>query len=299
MVVTAPQRRGAEVFAADLARSLETRSVEVRTVYLRSHTDSPLPTEPDDVVLTTSGQDEVAPWSPRLLRDLMKAINDFDPDVVQVNGGSTVKYGAIARRLSKGRWRLVYRNIGDPRVWMRGQLRPLLYKHLVFSQVDGLVGVSNETLRGHREIFGDRIPAIHVPRSIDAAMYTPSRSRDDVRRQIGTEIDAPVLLFIGALAPEKRLDRLIRVFQQVRRDHQNAVLWIAGSGAESEALRDLVSEAGLETSIQVLGVRDDIPDLLHGADVVVLTSDTEGLPGVLLEAGAAGRPCVATGVGLS
>lgn len=298
MVVTAPQRRGAEVFAADLARSLEGQEVNVRTVYLRAHHEAALPLEPDDIVLSDpAAHGSLAGWSPSILRGLLAAIDDFDPDVVQVNGGSTVKYGALARRVSKGRWRLVYRNIGDPRVWMRGRLRPFVYKHGVFSQVDGLVAVSEETLAGHREIFGGRIPAIHIPRSLDVDAYEPSRSRHDVRAELTTAPEAPVLLFIGALSAEKRLDRLIRVFAQVHAQEPGAVLWVAGGGKEAETLAQLVVEAGLDVAVRRLGVREDIADLLHGADIVVLTSDTEGLPGVLVEAGAARLPGVATNVG--
>lgn len=298
LVVTAPQRRGAEVFAADLARSLEERAVDVRTVYLRSHGEAALALEPDDIVLSDpSDPGVVAPWSLGILRGLLKAIHDFEPDIVQVNGGSTVKYGAVARRVSNRPWRLVYRNIGDPRVWMRGRLRPFVYQHAVFSQVDGLVAVSEETLAGHRELFGRRIPAIHIPRSLDVAAYEPSRDRDAVRAELETSRDVPVLLFIGALSVEKRLDRLIRVFAQVHQQRPETVLWVAGAGPEAATLEQLVADAGVALSVRRLGVRADIADLLHGSDVVVLTSDTEGLPGVLVEAGAARLPAVATNVG--
>ena len=62
-------------------------------------------------------------------------------------------------------------------------------------------------------------------------------------------------------------------------------------------IRDRVSEHDLEHRIRLLGVRDDVPDLMNAADCFLMTSEVEGLPMALLEAMMLGLPTVSTAVG--
>ncbi len=72
---------------------------------------------------------------------------------------------------------------------------------------------------------------------------------------------------------------------------------IAGRGDEERALREQIAAAGLHDRLQLLGLRNDIPDLLAAADGWVMPSLSEGLPLALLEAMLAGLPVVASAVG--
>jgi glycosyltransferase involved in cell wall biosynthesis len=69
---------------------------------------------------------------------------------------------------------------------------------------------------------------------------------------------------------------------------------IVGGGPERERLRKLAEEDGV---VQVLGERSDVPDIVKAADTACLSSSAEGVPMVLLEAMALGKPIVATDVG--
>ena len=72
---------------------------------------------------------------------------------------------------------------------------------------------------------------------------------------------------------------------------------LAGNGSERAALESFCRSYNLASSVTFLGERSDIYDLLNMADAFVMTSRTEGLPMALIEAMAAGLPCVATAVG--
>ena len=77
----------------------------------------------------------------------------------------------------------------------------------------------------------------------------------------------------------------------------HARLLIVGDGEERTAIESLVSELNLGQQVQLLGTRRDIPQLLAAADIFLLTSVSEGIPLTLIEAMAAGLPCVSTSVG--
>lgn len=100
------------------------------------------------------------------------------------------------------------------------------------------------------------------------------------------------LLGVGRLVPQKRWDRLIRVMPMLR--DASLRLVILGEGVERERLERLVSELGLGHRVTLPGHAADPIPAIERAEAVVLTSDFEGVPGVLREALAHGTPVVAT-----
>lgn len=296
-LVTAPQRRGAEVFALDLARALEERGVSTAIIYLYAAEDGPdLPLRPGDVALAGRKDhplEHLPGFHPRLLVRLLREVRRFGPNVVQTSGSRTVKYGALVRRLSPAPpWRLVYRAIGDPRVWRRPGPRSTLYEAAVLRPFDAFVAVSGQALAGLKTAGQ---PAVHIPRGIALERFRPLHSRQEVRRRLGTAPTAPVLVAVGRLSREKRPDRLLRVARAVAERMPDVELWVVGDGPERPKVEAAAGSPHLR--VRILGIRDDVADLLAAADLLLLTSDTEGIPGVVLEAAAMELPAVATRVG--
>ncbi|MCB0164579.1 MAG: glycosyltransferase family 4 protein [Anaerolineae bacterium] len=300
-IVQKPQRRGAEVFAFQLNRELGRRGHEVSTIYLYAyHNAAPLPLHRQDHRfdgLEAHPAELLLGVQPKLLYRLQNVIETFKPDIVQVNGGRAVKYGAFSRYLGRnGTYGLIYRNIGDPKDWVHGWQRRLLYKKIIMPQIDGVVGVSQVTLQRVQDYYGLSVPTMYIPNGIDTAALCPATDRLALRRQLQTPADAPVLIFVGSLTKEKRPDRLLRVFQQVQAKISSARLWIVGGGSLRSVLEQQAQTMGL-ANVNFLGVQSEVASLLNAADLFVLTSDTEGIPAVVLEAGASGLPVVATCVG--
>jgi len=121
-------------------------------------------------------------------------------------------------------------------------------------------------------------------------MLGTARRVVDPRREV-------YLLNVGRLSPEKGQTLLLRVVAALAPEYPGLRLAFAGTGPIEEDLKRLAAELGLASRVQFLGYVTDMPGLYAGADVVVQSSHTEGLPNVMLEASYLGVPIVATDVG--
>jgi glycosyltransferase involved in cell wall biosynthesis len=124
---------------------------------------------------------------------------------------------------------------------------------------------------------------------------------DEVRREaarnvFGVTDGGPVVGCVGTFKRGKGQERVAEVMATVRRAHPDAWLVFVGDGPERASVERAAHEMGLER-VRFLGAVPDARTLYDGFDVVVSASDAEGLPNVLLEAAASGRPIVATDAG--
>jgi len=299
-VVQQPALRGAEVFARQLSDALRDRGHSTRTVYLYEARDSGFSVDPGDIVLGARRDHlwERALVQPRVVGRLMRVAEEFAPDVVQLNGGRAVKYGAALRHVKRrAPWVTIYRNIGDPDHWIRGPFKRSLYRVGVFSGVDGIVSLSERASHVFKNTFGVGVPLGVIPTGVSPKHLVPSEDRARVRERLGTPVAAPAVLYVGNLAPEKRLDRLISAFSKALARSCGARLWLVGEGSERSSLEQLSRRLGLEASVSFAGMSRDVASYYAAADLFALTSDTEGIPGVVLEAAYFGLPVVTTDVG--
>lgn len=118
-----------------------------------------------------------------------------------------------------------------------------------------------------------------------------------VRHELGVSEDEVLLLFTGRLVPIKRVDLLLRALWRAKERGTDMRLAVVGDGGLRAQLQNLAGELGIGDAVHFLGYRRDLPQLTAAADIAVLSSANEGTPVSLIEAGAAGRPAVATAVG--
>ena len=115
------------------------------------------------------------------------------------------------------------------------------------------------------------------------------------RKTLGLSEDRLQCAFIGRVTQIKRPDRFLDVVSEVKKRGIALDFFIAGDGELLDLCRERISKENL--SVTVLGWQDNIEQVLSAADVVVLTSDNEGTPLCLIQAGMAGLPVVTTTVG--
>jgi len=137
---------------------------------------------------------------------------------------------------------------------------------------------------------------VTISNSVELGARAQPEHRPEVRRALGLDEGAALLLTVGRLTEQKGQLHLVRAMRSVVETHPQARLLIAGTGELESALRAEVGRLGLEDHVTLLGLRRDVDQLLRAADLFVLPSLWEGLSIALLEAMAAGLPVVATRV---
>jgi len=282
-VVTASQRRGAEVFASDLVGALADQGHPGRLAAL---TAGPGGANPLGALVLGS-----APFSPGTLRALRSAAGAAG--AVVAHGSKTLPAAALA--LPGSRTPFVYRSIGDPQAWSGSGLRRVRTAALLkrAARVVALWPGAAEVLvrvhgvpAGKVTVIPNGVPADRFPLADDSA-------RAAARVELGLPAGEPLVVYLGALSPEKQVGDALAALAGLPGVH----LAVVGGGPERAALEARAGALGVTGRVHFTGPVDRPQAALAAADVVVLPSRTEGMPAVLVEAGLTGRPAVATAVG--
>jgi teichuronic acid biosynthesis glycosyltransferase TuaC len=135
-----------------------------------------------------------------------------------------------------------------------------------------------------------------VPNGIDREAFHP-RDRGQARRTLGLSGEAKIILYVGHLSREKGAHDLLHAFKSLGPRLPSAQLVMVGDGAGTAACRALAEK--LRVRVQFAGAQphEKIPIWLAACDVLALPSWNEGMPNVVVEALASGRPVVGTAVG--
>ncbi|MFI7058811.1 glycosyltransferase [Streptosporangium canum] len=232
----------------------------------------------------------------RALRGLVGAMRRFRPHIVHTR---TAKAGALGRTAA---W---LGGVGSARVHvfhghlLHGYFSPAklgLYvraERLLASMSDRLVTVGTQVRDdllkagiGRPEQYVVIPPGVRLGRIPDRAA---------ARAALGLPPDVPVVAYVGRLTGVKRPDRFVATAVAVLRRVPDCHFVVCGGGELREEMERSV--APLRDSCHLLGWRKDVETVYAAADVVLLTSDNEGTPLTLIEAGMAATPVVSTRVG--
>lgn len=153
-----------------------------------------------------------------------------------------------------------------------------------------LVFVSQHAFDAYARLYGPpRRTWRTIPNGVDLDAFGAVRT--------GRVSTGPVWAVVAALRPDKNHLDLIRAWGDVVAAYPAAVLLIVGDGPSRGAIENAVAAAGLDGSVQLLGRREDVAEILGSVDGVVSASVDEALPTALIEAGASGLPVVAADAG--
>lgn len=292
-VIGSMNRGGAETMIMNLYR--HTDHSQVQFDFVENSSD---PAAFDEEIIKLGGRIYRCPhYNGKNHRVYVKWWNDFfiaHPNQYQIIhghlGSTAAIYLAIAKKF--GIYTIAHsHNSGTDR-----GVKTLLYKVMSYntrnvadyffacSTPAGIDRFGNKIVRGgHYSLLNNAIET-------DTFVYGDS-VRKGVRRQLGLA-DELVIGHVGRFNPQKNHPFLLDIFAALLKKESNAVLLLVGGGEGMSQIREKAQKLGIAEHVHFLGVRSDVADLMQAMDVFVLPSLYEGLPVTMVEAQAAGLPCI-------
>lgn len=174
---------------------------------------------------------------------------------------------------------------------MGGQFTLLMHninKHFIFRIANEYFACSNTATKW---FFGNHSAKI-MKNGIDLKRfkYNPI-IRNNLRNQFDLQ-DNFVIGHIGRFGIEKNHKKLINIFYACKQYNKKVKLLLCGDGKERENIEHQIRMLGLENDVKLMGVIDNVNEILQVMDIIVMPSLFEGLPFALLEAQAAGLKCI-------
>lgn len=294
LVTTSLMRGGAETQVFLLARSLRQRGHQVHVVTLRDPEAYVDALTELGIPLTSLGMARGTP-DPRGLARLVATIRSWRPGIVH----SHMLHANLLARLARAFTRIpvlvaTAHNLAEERPW-----RDLAYR-LTDRWCDLTTNVCAAGVEHYVRVGAAPASKIRqIPNGLDPAPFQPDDAVRTAVRSAQRAQDRFVWIAVGRLEPPKDYGTMLHAIAELRTERPEAFdVWIVGDGSLRDSLESLRRELGLQDQrVRLLLDRSDVADLMRAADAYVMSSSSEGLPMVLLEASAASLPIVATDVG--
>jgi glycosyltransferase involved in cell wall biosynthesis len=286
-IIQRRQLRGAEIFACQLGVELQVIGHEVHVAYLfDSHDELDFPLK-----FIPIGANES-----RRLRDLRgysrlaKLVKENQYDIVQANAGDTLKYAVVSKLLYRYQTTIVFRNANVLGKFIKGTAHGWYVKWLL-SGCDSYISVSENC---RLDLL--RITGVHPSRAVTIPIGTydfsslPAVSVDD-------KTTKPIIVHVASFVKEKNHRFLIDVFKRYIELGGTGTLWLVGAGPLTNDVKSYAQSLGTDSRIVFWGARRNAVEIVKAADIFILPSLIEGMPGVILEALSCGVPVVCSSVG--
>lgn len=231
-----------------------------------------------------------------VLYKLIRLTQKEKPDIIHVNSSKTGGLGALAGRLCG-----VRKTIFTSHGWPFNEDRSFLQKKILlfFSWLTSLfshitITVSKKDYNLGKKMLCLKNKMVLIHNGIATPHY---KNRESARTELSIPSNSFVIGTIAELHKNKGYEYLLEGFAAFVEKHPDTLLVSIGDGEEKERLENQIKKYRIEKQVRFLGFIKDASSFLKAFDVFALNSVKEGLPYVLIEAGYAGLPVVATSVG--
>lgn len=291
-LVQKPQFRGAEVFTCQLATHINQVGHDASLAFVFPGT-SELPFR--DKIFHLNGRKERKLGDVKAWKRLAEIIKAEKPDIIQANAGDTLKYAVFSKLLFQWKQPIVFRNASTISLYIKAGWAKV-WNRFFFSRVDKIISVSKTSASD----FGNLYPQFRhkittIPVGIEYTVSVEGQGKQ--KHLLKKQGMGPALIHVGGFSYEKNHTGLISIFQQLLIKQPNAQLHLVGDGPLRQQIEQLVQQKGLSHCIHFYGFQQDAIRYIKEADVLLLPSIIEGLPGVILEAFYSKTPVVAYNVG--
>ncbi len=207
--------------------------------------------------------------SPMNIFRLHRALKNFGPDVIHAHANKAASMLSTLSRFTSAR--------------TVGTVHGFKSNNRSFANFDAVIAVS-PAIHEHLGLAQARVICNGIP-----LVEPPAHDPQYFRSQFGLSQERPVVVSVGRLAAVKGYAGLIKAWPGVEAD-----LLIVGEGPERESLQGLIAQLELKDRIHLVGYREDVPAIMAHSDLVVISSEREGFPYVMVEALHLEKPIVAT-----
>lgn len=280
------QNRGAETFACQLSGHLEKLGHEILMVAIFDG-KAKLPFAGKIICLNASTSKrfiDLKAW-----KNLANIIKTFQPDIVQANAGDTLKYAVFSKLIFNWQVPVIFRNASEVGRYLNSAFQKH-YNGFLYKKVDRVASVSKVSeqdllrhfpfLKGKTEV----IPiGLEARKNNYPVMLQPKSAKH--------------LVHVGGFSFEKNHEGLLRILLLTIEKTSNIHLHLVGDGPLKDEVQKKVKKMNLEAYVTFYGFVNNPLSYIEAADILVLPSIIEGLPGVLLEAMYCKTPVVAYKVG--
>jgi glycosyltransferase involved in cell wall biosynthesis len=175
--------------------------------------------------------------------------------------------------------------VADPRWWR------ISLERAATSAADRHVCVSQSVSENCRRRGFDAQKLVVIPNGIDVNHWRNAPPAN--LAELGVQAGRRAILYVGRLDSQKGLDRLFRELPAIFRELPNHDLMLAGDGPQKDTLVRIARRLGIDGRVHFVGWQHNIPSLVAACHLLVLPSRWEGMPNVILEGMAAGKPVIA------
>lgn len=286
-IIHKEQKRGAEIFTSQLSNHLTQLGHELKVVSLFKGEGS-LPYLGIIECLNASPERRFTDWN--AWKKLSSIVAEFQPDVVQTNAGDTLKYAVFSKRTFRWNCPITVRNASEVGRYLTSTPQKLL-NNFLYRNVDQVISVSQAS---ERDILN------HFPFLQGKTKVIPVGLESNLNgiKKVSLEPKgAKHIIHVGGFSFEKNHKGLMRIFQSLLKFRTDLHLHLVGDGPLRAEIQNEIGRLGFDKKVTFYGFVDNPLVYIKAADVLVLPSVIEGLPGVLLEAMSCKTPVVAYDVG--
>lgn len=241
-------------------------------------------------------------FSPRLLKQLKLFIEKESITHVHTHGPRANVYMRFLKNYVHVSWIITLHS--NPYLdFSRSSLKGWLYTYLHVNSLihaDHIIAVCNEfkSLLAKRGVHEEKITTIRNGIDFSKEAVADSTIQKTLRKQHGFTSEDFIIVQVARLEKIKNHDLTIEALLKLRQSgYKNVHLLFIGDGSLKDRLREKVKQRYISENVHFYGEMKDVTPFYQIADVVMLTSDSESFPYVLLEAARERKPIIATNVG--
>ena len=291
-VITSLRTGGAERLVSDMIPEMIALGHDV-DIFLFDGSDTPLLNElkKKNISISYGGKGILQMWNPLHIFKIGKLIRNGNYDIVHSHNSPAQILTSLISKNPRTKFVTTEHNTTNNRrkYFFLKWIDPYIYR-----SYDHTVCVSEKTRDNLIKDVRINLEKVSViPNGINLLSYSPETRKEFTSPLPAVNPGDKIILMTGAFRKQKDQPTLIRAMALLPSNYK---LWLAGGWKLKEKAEILSQSLGLSERISFLGIRNDIPALMHLADLNVLATHYEGMPLSVIEAMASGKPFIASDV---